>query len=130
MYEIFQKLLEERGISTADVCKGTGINHSTMANWKKRRNKLSAKNAILIANYFGVSVDYLMGQTEPPESSKTDAVAKESGSPRGYYLDDEALEAAQFLARNPEYKIVFDAVRRARPEDLAFIKEMIDRTTS
>lgn len=60
MYEIFLCLLAQKGVTTADVSKATGINQSTFANWKKRRNCLSAKNARLVADYFGVSVDYLM----------------------------------------------------------------------
>lgn len=60
MYEIFLYLLAQKGVTTADVSKATGINQSTFANWKKRRNCLSAKNARLVADYFGVSVDYLM----------------------------------------------------------------------
>lgn len=128
MYEIYLRLLAERGVKTADVCRATGISQTTMANWKKRRGKLGTKNAMLIAEYFGVSVEYLMGREESTGARPVER--KESGDPQGYYLNDEALEAAQFLARNPKYKTVFDAVRRVGPEDLDFIKEMIDRTTS
>ena len=60
MYEIFEQLLQKFGVTTADVCKATGIGQSTMSNWKSRRNLISGKNAQLIATYFGVSVDYLM----------------------------------------------------------------------
>ena len=61
MYSIFEQLLRERGVTVADVCRATGIKQSTMSNWKKRRNRLSPDNALLVANYFGVSVDYLYG---------------------------------------------------------------------
>ena len=120
MYEIFLKLLEERGVKTADVCRATGISQTTMANWKRRNNRIGTKNALILARYFGVSVEYLMGDDEPP--TRPD-------EPKGYFLSDETLEAAQFLAQNPDYKVVFDSVRKVKPEDLAFIKEMIDRTT-
>lgn len=61
MYSIFEQLLRERGVTVADVCRATGIKQSTMSNWKKRRNLLSPDNALLVANYFGVSIDYLYG---------------------------------------------------------------------
>lgn len=61
MYSIFERLLKENGVTVADVCRATGIKQSTMSNWKKRRNRLSASNAVLVANYFGVSVDFLYG---------------------------------------------------------------------
>ena len=64
MYSIFEELLKEQGITVADVSRGTGIRQSTLSNWKKRDNMLTAKNAILVANFLGVSVDYLMGRTD------------------------------------------------------------------
>lgn len=67
MYSIFVKLMEAKGVTPADVAKATGIYQSTLSNWKKRQNYLTAKNAKLIADYFGVSVDYLMGVEGPEE---------------------------------------------------------------
>ncbi len=128
MYEIYLRLLEERGLRTADVCRATGISQTAMANWKKRRSKLGTKNALLIAQFFGVSVEYLMGREETPQSAAPEREVK-TAETKGYYIDDEALEMAQFLAKNPDYKVVFDAVRKVPPEDLEFIKEIIDRTT-
>lgn len=64
MYSIFETLLEKTGESVADVCRATGIAQSTMSNWKKRNNALSAKNARLIADHFNVSIDYLMGKED------------------------------------------------------------------
>lgn len=68
MYEIFEQLLQKYGVTTYQVSKATGISQSTFSNWKSRRNLLSADKATLIANYFGVSLDYLMtGKEEPKE---------------------------------------------------------------
>ena len=47
--------------------------------------------------------------------------------PESYYLNDEAKEMAEFLFKNPEYKVLFDASRKVRPEDIGFVKEMMDR---
>ena len=44
-----------------------------------------------------------------------------------YYLNNEARELAQFMFENPEYKVLFDASRKVKKEDIAFVKEMIDR---
>lgn len=70
MYEIFEQLLQKHGVTTYQVSKATGISQSTFSNWKSRRNLLSADKATLIANYFGVSLDYLMtGKEEPKEKA-------------------------------------------------------------
>ena len=105
MYEVFEHLLQKFGVTTAEVCKATGIGQSTMSNWKSRRNMISGKNAQLIADYFGVSVDYLMTGRE-----------KEGGEE--YYLNDETREIAQEIFENPDLKSLFDMSRKMPPERL------------
>ena len=125
MYKIYKRLLDERGVSTADVCKATGISQSTMSNWKKRNNMISPANAKKIAEYFGVTVDYLMyGEMHTSEEG-----VQKNEHHEEYYIDREAREMAQFLAENPEYKVLFDASRKVKPKDVEFVREFIERMT-
>lgn len=71
MYEIFEHLLQKYGVTTYQVSKATGISQSTLSNWKSRRHLLSPDKAKLIADYFGVSLDYLMTGKEEPEVKQT-----------------------------------------------------------
>ena len=77
MYEIFQKLCEERGITPYRFCKDTGINSSTISTWKNRNTPCNLKLATTIAEYFGISVDYLMTGNEPTESNSTTITKKD-----------------------------------------------------
>lgn len=65
MYEIFEKLCEEKGITTYKLCKDLGISQGTISNWKNGRNELKMPTMKLIADYFEVSVDYLSTGIEP-----------------------------------------------------------------
>ena len=112
MYEVFEQLLQKFGVTTADVCKATGIGQSTMSNWKSRRNLLSGKNARLIADYFGVSVDYLMTGKE-----------KEGGEK--YYINDETASIAQEIFDNKELRLLFDAAKDVQPDDLQAVHQML-----
>lgn len=47
----------------------------------------------------------------------------------GYYMNADARDLAQFLFDNPEYKVLFDASRKVKKEDIQFIKDMLDRMT-
>lgn len=60
MYQKFEALLKERGVTVAEVARATGINQSTLTNWKQRDTNLSIKNAIKIADYFGIKIDDLV----------------------------------------------------------------------
>lgn len=110
MYSVFLKLLEMTGLTVADVSKATGIYQSTLSNWKKRNNLLSAKNAQIIADYFGVSVDYLMTGHEYKEQ---------------YYINPETAKVAQELFENDELRVLFDAARDAEPDDLRAVYNML-----
>jgi transcriptional regulator with XRE-family HTH domain len=104
MYEIYERLLKAKGLSTADVCKATGISQSTMSNWKKRQNNLSTKNAQKVADFLGVSINYLM--------------TGEDDQHQAYYLNDETAKMAQELFENKDMRVLFSAARGAKPEDL------------
>ena len=115
MYDIFQELITKKGIKVAEVSKATGIRSGVFSDWKKGRYTPKADKMKLIADYLGVSVEYLT-------TGKKD---DENGTP--YYLNDDARDLAEFLFNNPEYKVLFDASRKVKKEDIDFVREMIDR---
>lgn len=118
MYEVFARLLAQKGYKVADVAKATGISPSTFSDWKKGRYAVKADKLQIIAEFLGVSVDYLM--------KGNDTLSEDAPS---YFFDEEAREAARFLHDNPQYKVLFQASQKVRPEDIGFIKEMIERAS-
>ena len=70
MYDIFVKLLEKYGVTAYKVSKATGIAGSTFSDWKSGRSTPKQEKLQKIADYFGVTVEYLMtGKEEPKEKS-------------------------------------------------------------
>lgn len=53
MYKVFEQLLEEKNVSTADVARATGISKSTFSSWKNGTTVPKADKLFLIAQYFG-----------------------------------------------------------------------------
>lgn len=74
MYEIIDKLLDERGVSGAQMSSDLGMSRSFMTELRKGRAKsIKLETAQKIAEYFNVSVSYLLGQEAekaPAESGK------------------------------------------------------------
>jgi len=64
MYEIFEQLLQKYGVTAYKVSKETGITQSTLSDWKRGRSTPKTENMKKIADYFGVTVDYLMNGAE------------------------------------------------------------------
>lgn len=68
MYDVFEQLLQKYGVSSYKVAKDTGVTQTALSNWKSGRSTPSTKTLQKIADYFGVTVDYLMtGKNEQKE---------------------------------------------------------------
>ncbi len=60
------KTIEERGISAKKLSDNTGISTGNISDWKSGRCLPSINALITIADYFDVSLDYLVGRTDDP----------------------------------------------------------------
>jgi DNA-binding Xre family transcriptional regulator len=66
--EIILQILAERKITAYRLSKETGISQSVFNVWKRKpSSNIYSGNLVLIADYLGCSVDYLLGRTEDPE---------------------------------------------------------------
>ena len=65
-YEIFKKLCDERGTTPTAVALDMGISTSLTSRWK-HGGKPRIETLNKIADYFGVSVSYLLGVVDDPD---------------------------------------------------------------
>ena len=63
-YEIFESLLKQEQTTVYRVAKETGISATTFTDWKNGRSVPKADKLKRIADYFGVSMEYFLGQGE------------------------------------------------------------------
>ena len=61
MYEIYQRLLDEKGLKNSDVARATGISNMTLSDWKRGVSKPKEDKMKKIADFLEVTVDYLNG---------------------------------------------------------------------
>lgn len=111
MYEIYCKLRDQNGLKDADVVRNTGITKSTFSDWKNGRSCPKNDKLQKIADFFGVTLDYLLTGEEKEDNW-------------GYYLNEETAKAAQEIFENKELRMLFDAARDADPEDLKALHNM------
>lgn len=64
MYEIFEKLLNEKGVSAYRVAQETGISTATLTSWKKGVYTPKPEKLRKLADYFGVQLEYLTGESK------------------------------------------------------------------
>ena len=110
-----KKYLELNDKQPVDIVNDLGIPFSTVSNWVNGLKLPRMGKIELLAQYLHIE--------------KSDLLEEKTDNSENYYLNDETRDLAQFLFENPNYKVMFDAVRKVKPEDVEFIKEMIDRAS-
>ena len=119
MYEIFERLLQAHNLTAYKVSKETGVTQSTLSDWKRGRSTPKTDTLQKLADFFDVSVDYLMGR----ESDAPNAVDKENNP---IVLDEDALELLEELKTRPEMKTLFSVSKKATREDILKAVKIIE----
>lgn len=79
MYQIFARLMEDKGITPYRVSKETGVSQSVLSDWKRGRCVPKIDKLQKIADYFNVTIDYLMGVDRPGKEKIPDNQPEISG---------------------------------------------------
>lgn len=108
LYEKVLELCAKKGISVRRLELESGIRRGNICHWDTSVPSIEAVQKV--ADYFGVSIDYLMERTD-----------------EGYYIDYESMRLAQEMKDNPNIQILLDASRNVSPEDLQFVIDMVKR---
>lgn len=68
---IFEQLCVSRGVAPSKVCQELGLSNATYSCWTEE--SVPRKTTLLkIADYFGVTVDYLLGKEEEKKPTATE----------------------------------------------------------
>ena len=60
----FLDLANEKGLTISDIAKKTKLPRSTVSSYVNRKSLPSVVQLEILADFFGVSVDYLLGRTD------------------------------------------------------------------
>ena len=87
-------LLKEKHFSQKDLCEHLGIKQQAFTNWKNGNNDSYKKHLPQIAEFLGVSVDYLLGKDEKKEKPI-----------EGDGLSDNMKKLIEFAKKVPDDKV-------------------------
>lgn len=116
---VFKSLRIKSGLTQQQMADALKLSRSTIGMYENGERKPSFEILEAIADYFNVDMNYLIGKKDYSQVITPD-----------YYYNKDASSAAQFLFENPEYKVLFDASRKVKPEDIKFVAEMIERMSN
>lgn len=106
---VLYQLRSEKGISQAALAKELGMSVGLIGMYESGKRKPSVETQEALADYFNVSLDYLMG--------------RDNGSM--YYLNPKTAKAAQEIFENKELRLLFDTARNSSPEDINTVHQML-----
>ena len=89
-------LLESNGITAYQLSKETGLSNSLISSWRTGKSTPTVDKAAVVARYFGVSTDYLLGLTDNPDPI-TMVAASKADNPFGELSDEELAALEAFL---------------------------------
>lgn len=116
---VFKSLRIKSGLTQQQMADALKLSRSTIGMYENGEREPSFEILEAIADYFNVDMNYLIGKKDYSQVITPD-----------YYYNKDASSAAQFLFENPEYKVLFDASRKVKPEDIKFVAEMIERMSN
>lgn len=108
----------ELKLTLEDIGNAVGVSKSTVQRWESgqitnmRRDKIDA-----LAKVLGLSPLMFVDHSAP--SSETDRPS--------YYADPETAEVAERLRTQPGMRMLFDASKDAKPEDLQYAADLLKR---
>ena len=119
-----KKLRENKGWKQIELAQKIGVSDKTISSWEINRTE--------------PKIGMIEKLCEVLKCKKTDIVGEDkvqldlqlfgsSENEEHYYFNKDARELAEFMFHNPEYKVLFDASRKVKKEDIDFVRQMIDR---
>lgn len=91
MYEIFEQLLKQHGITAYRVAKDTGVTTTTLTSWKQGKYTPKPEKMQKIADYFGVSLSYLMTGKEDTSEKEAQLKPKDEKDIKNILANTEQL---------------------------------------
>lgn len=67
--ERLKELRKNMGYTQKEIAQELNIAQSSYADWERNKKKPTLEKLTLIADFFNVSTDYLLGQTDIPNST-------------------------------------------------------------
>lgn len=110
MFKKIENLMNERGISLHKLATETGIAYSTLSSFKHKKSTLKADKLQKVADYFGVTLEYLM--------KGEDAEIK-------YFTNEETARLVQEAFEDPDTRILLSAKKDLSPNDFQIVLDLV-----
>jgi len=111
-----KRLRQQKNMTQGELAEAIHVKRQTVSSWEVNRTEPNIGIVELIAAALGCKKSDIIGRdTDPQQEAPV------------YYLNPETARIAQEVFDSPETRILFDAARDARPQDILLAAEMLKR---
>ena len=110
--ENIRRLRKDRKLSQTDLAEAIGVSTAAISSYETGAHVPPLDVIQLLATFFHVPIVDI------------------TGDDREYYMSDTTAALAQELFDNPDLRMLLDAGRKAKPEDIQMAAEMLRRLSA
>ncbi|AEE95322.1 helix-turn-helix domain-containing protein [Mahella australiensis] len=115
--EIIKQLRLEKGLSQKEIANAIGVDRTTYNKYETGKSQPDFDTVQKLADFFGVSVDYLLGRSDTRNSDVIEEAIK----------DDPELERIWNMLNNrEEVRVMFKKIADLKPADVKRILKIIE----
>ena len=121
-----KQLREKTGLQQKELAAALGVTQPTISDWEAGKKAPSSKSAAALADFFHVSIDYLLARTvsanvpgSAEDARRIEALMRDDGL-------DEVWQLREALRRDPDRRVLFNAAKNVRPEDILTAVRILD----
>lgn len=113
--------LDRANMTQQELSEKSGVSKSSISHYINGNHSPSNISSNAMAEVLGVNPLWLMGFDVDMDISWTPYTQEIESEEENtsYYTDDRSRDIAEFLHKNPDYAVLFDATRKVKPEDIA-----------
>lgn len=115
--ERLKMLRKEKGLTQAELGKYFNLSKQTISSYENGGSSPDKDTLQRLADFFSVSVDYLLGRTDSREAPQYDKIKTSA---------DEVTELLETLHKRPEMKMLFSITKNATKEDIEKAVKIIE----
>ena len=109
--DVLKNLRKDAGYTQAELAKKLGFSNGLIGMYESGQRRPSFEALEAIADFFNISIDYLVGKDDKSV----------------YYLDPNVARLAQELFERPEMRILFDASQKATKEGIEQVAAILNK---
>lgn len=106
MYDVYEKLRNEKGLSNAEVSRATGVSTATLSQWKTGRYTPKMDKLEKIASFLSVPVEYLVTGSLPS-------------------MDSDAAKIAEYIIENDTVRLIVENIKELDEKERAWVLEAV-----